>query len=183
MSDKETDEPGSPPKITTGQRIAVAAAMPISFVAQALLRHLSRGWSPTAVLIIAGFFLALFVILGLCARPYLRKRMTAVQRTPKRNAFSWAMVKDEWQKSLIVIILVPITLLATGMTVAGLVLEDYVPAFARLVAWLTPAVGLLLIVVFSTAATFLVAALSGPRLIRLITGRMPMGIKQRAARR
>ena len=183
MNDNEKDEPGSARKITTAQRIVAALVIPISLIAQPLLRHLSRGWSPTAVLIIAGFFLVLFGILGFCARPYFRNRMGAVQHAPKRSGFSWAMVKDRWQQKLMVIILGPTTLLATGMTITGLMLEYRVPEFARFVAWLTPPIGLLLIVAFSIAMTLSAAAMSGPTLIRLITGRMPMGTKQRKGRR
>jgi len=147
------------------------------FFGIALLRHLVK--SDRVMLIICGIGFGPVLLVGFAAMLRSRLRggtfLDRRQGQPKRNNVPWPMLADQWRQGLMMAMLVVICLATGVLALVCLWLEQKSPAFASLAAYVTPQIGLLIIVAFSTAATFAGAAMLGPKLIRFTTGRMPMG--------
>lgn len=88
---------------------------------------------------------------------------------------------ERWRNGLIGLVLIAWFSIGGFMLVLSILLASVSPPFLRMIAWMTPTLGLLFLGIVSLAFTFLGAALLGSCLIKITTGRMPLGVRSRRA--
>jgi hypothetical protein len=175
MASDDNEVEGKDGKLSrSGAGIAVVAVFFLIFTpGSILLRHWMRHWSDTANAIALSVIVVPLAMLTLWS--WLREPSKKKRR--RRGPLSWAILNEQWRQLMLALILVSISVLALALSAAGIWVGLRIPFVAALIVELSPGVGLFLIVVFSTAVTFSIAALSGTRLIKFITGRSPMGLR------
>jgi amino acid transporter len=179
MEINNPDKPGPGP-ISTGKRLFAAGLFVIGMFGSVILRHISRDGSNNVLLWINAI---IFIPIGIvCAvaivRPYFFPKQETSRTSsvlPRRDGLSWAMLADRWRNNLTISILGIIVLIAAVLSFFCLWLQSRSVAIGELMQKLPPGIGLLIVVAISTVATFIGAALLGPKLVKYVTGRMPMG--------
>ncbi|MEO7053990.1 MAG: hypothetical protein ABI191_03360 [Rhizomicrobium sp.] len=169
---------------TSGQgvssfRIIAALAVAAPLIAGPIVRHLvPQAVILTASAIILGvptFVVIAFVIYRKFSGPRTRISQSQTEPQPKKSLAWYAAQSERWRQSLAVLMIIVIGALCALLTVGGTILMAVSTSFMAFVMWLTPTIGLLVVLTVSIFLAFGGAASLGPRLIRLTTGRMPLG--------
>lgn len=154
-------------------RVIAVALVALPTVGIVALRHLPFIWlevlwavvlGPIVVIVTAAYFKA-----------WLFPKKASVILAPHRDMLAWKLLNERWRQSLTTGILVTIVVIALLLWIGGIVLRELSPPFNEWAGRNGETLGLLLIVAVSTGVTFLGAASLGRRLIRMTTGRMPLG--------
>ncbi|MES2294580.1 MAG: hypothetical protein V4527_14860 [Pseudomonadota bacterium] len=157
-------------------KIVIGLASTLPFIGTAALRPLLRHHPLWGMVLLFIAFIPLLIAFAIAKVRRPTKAISNIEApSAKKTILFYALLNDRWRTSLTVFILLAWFGLSGIILAIAYFLTISNAAFARLATTLGTTLDGLILGTVSLIVVFAIAAWLGPRLIKLTTGRMPMG--------